>query len=59
LYLALGIILAAGTTGALVWHLLFYVRLGLQAKGLKNEPLDAPCPLLMADPEAEYIWWLA
>ncbi|KAL2837212.1 hypothetical protein BJX68DRAFT_249971 [Aspergillus pseudodeflectus] len=59
LYLALGIILAAGTTGALGWHLLFYVRLGLQAKGLKNELLDAPCPLLMADPEAEYIWWLA
>jgi hypothetical protein len=59
LYLALGIILAAGTTGALVWHLLFYVRLGLQANGFKNEPLDAPCPLWMADPEAEYIWWLA
>jgi hypothetical protein len=59
LYLALGMILAAGTTGAVGWHLSFYVRLALEAKGLKNKALDEHCPLLMADPEAEYIWWLA
>jgi hypothetical protein len=59
LYLSLGMILAAGTTGAVGWHLSFYVRLALEARGLKNKALDEPCPLLMADPEAEYIWWLA
>ncbi|KAL3448223.1 hypothetical protein BJX65DRAFT_275335 [Aspergillus insuetus] len=59
LYLTLGMILAAGTTGAVGWHLSFYVRLALETKGLNNKALDESCLLLMADPEAEYIWWLA
>ncbi|KAL4886086.1 hypothetical protein BJY04DRAFT_213622 [Aspergillus karnatakaensis] len=58
IYLALGLMLTAGMVGALVWHLSFYIRLGLQVAGLRNEPLDEPCPLLRADSQAEYIWWL-
>ncbi|KAL2855375.1 hypothetical protein BJY01DRAFT_243338 [Aspergillus pseudoustus] len=57
-YLLVTLVLAAGTVGAFGWHLSFYVRLGLEAAELKNKPLNGPCPLLMADPKAEYIWWL-
>ncbi|KAL2809114.1 hypothetical protein BJX63DRAFT_435509 [Aspergillus granulosus] len=57
-FLVLALVLVAGAIGAFAWHLSFYVRLGLEAAELKNEPLERPCPLLMADAKAEYIWWL-
>ncbi|KAL3466125.1 hypothetical protein BJX64DRAFT_250915 [Aspergillus heterothallicus] len=59
LCLAIMLVLVTGTVGAVGWHLSFYVLLGLQADELNNGLVDeGQCPLLMADPEAEYIWWL-